>query len=152
MGVAGHWRNYWTAGLAGHWRNYWTAGGKDTIDELFDAAIEGEVVYTDRHLVVTRTLEPVGLRFAGEIDVTNSHAVAKSVGMAYSDADDVHLDLSGLSFCDISGIRSLVDLAETRATGRLMLHGLPELLQTVLKVTGWSEVPHVHICNCEAKQ
>ena len=152
MGVAGHWHHYWTAGVAGHWRNYWTAGGRNSIEELFDAAIEGEAVYTDKHLVVTRTLEPVGLRFAGEIDINNSHAVAKSLGMAFSDADDVHLDLSGLSFCDISGIRSLVDTAETRLTGRLLLHGLPDLLQTVMKVTGWSEMRNLYICNCGAKQ
>jgi len=152
MGVAGYWRNYWTAGVAGRWRDYWTAGGRNSIEELFGAAIGGETIYADKHLVVTRTLEPVGLHFAGEIDVTNSQAVAKSLGIADADAGDVHLDLSELSFCDISGIRSLVDLAETRATGRLMLHGLPELLQTVMKVTGWSEVPNLLICNCGARQ
>jgi anti-anti-sigma regulatory factor len=74
--------------------------------------------------------------------------VAESLSLAAGDGADLHLDLSGLSFCDVSGIRSLVDAAETRLSGRLMLHGLPELLQTVMNVTGWSELPNLEICNC----
>lgn len=129
--------------------NYWAAGG-DNIDERLEAASGGGIVYADKHLVVTRTAEPDGLYFAGEIDVTNSHAVSESLGNSSMDGADIHLDLSGLSFCDISGIRSLVDAAESRHTGRLMLHGLPALLQTVMQVTGWSDLPNLHICNCKA--
>jgi anti-anti-sigma factor len=127
--------------------NYWAAGGS-SIDDRLEAARGGGIVYADKHLVVTRTEAPIGLYFAGEIDVTNSHAVAESLCNAAMDDADIHLDLSGLSFCDISGIRSLVDAAETRQTGRLMLHGLPDLLQTVMNVTGWSDLPNLQICNC----
>jgi anti-anti-sigma factor len=127
--------------------NYWAAGGM-SIDDRLDAALGGGIVYADKLLVVTRTEDPTGLCFAGEIDVSNSHAVAESLSLSARDGEDLHLDLSGLSFCDISGIRSLVDAAETRLSGRLMLHGLPELLQTVMRVTGWSELPNLEICNC----
>jgi anti-anti-sigma factor len=126
--------------------NYWAAGGTN-IDERLEDASGGGIVYADKHLVVTRTDEPSGLYFAGEIDVSNSHAVAESLGSAGMDDADVHLDLSGLSFCDISGIRSLVDAAETRQSGRLLLHGLPDLLQRVMNVTGWSDLPNLQICN-----
>jgi anti-anti-sigma factor len=129
--------------------NYWAAGGAD-IDERLEAASGGKIVYADKHLVVTRTEAPDGLYFAGEIDVTNSHAVAESLGNSSMGDADIHLDLSGLSFCDVSGIRSLVDAAESRHTGRLMLHGLPALLQRVMHVTGWSDLPNLHICNCKA--
>lgn len=138
-------------GLADLLWNYWAAGGTN-IDERLASSSEGGIVYADKHLVVTRTEAPDGLYFAGEIDVTNSHAVAESLGSASMEDADVHLDLSGLSFCDISGIRSLVDAAESRRTGRLMLHGLPPLLQTVMTVTGWSELPNLHLCNCKAGQ
>ena len=127
--------------------NYWAAGGTN-IDERLEAYSEGGIVYADKNLVVTRTEAPDGLCFAGEIDFTNSHAVAESLGNASIRDTDIHLDLSGLSFCDISGIRSLVDAAESRQTGRLMLHGLPSLLQTVMNVTGWSDLPTLQICNC----
>jgi anti-anti-sigma factor len=129
--------------------NYWAAGGAN-IKERLEAASEGRVVYADKNLVVTRTEEPSGLCFAGEIDVSNSHAVAESLSNAAMGDADIHLDLSGLSFCDISGIRSLVDAAESRHTGRLMLHGLPVLLQTVMNVTGWSNLPNLQVCNCGA--
>jgi anti-anti-sigma factor len=127
--------------------NYW-AGGGSAIDERVEAASGRGIVYADKHLVVTRTETPLGLYFAGEIDVTNAHAMAESLASAPLDGADVHLDLSGLSFCDISGIRSLVDAAESRPGGRLMLHGLPELLQTVMTVTGWSNLPNLQICSC----
>ena len=127
--------------------NYWAEGGTN-IDERLEIGLRGEKVYADKHLVVTRTEAPDGLYFAGEIDVSNSHAVAESLRNASMDGADVHLDLSGLSFCDISGIRSLVDAAEARQSGRLMLHGLPDLLQTVMTVTGWSELPNLQLCNC----
>jgi anti-anti-sigma factor len=132
-------------GVADLLRNYWAAGGT-SIDDRLEAEIGGGIVYSDKQLVVTRTDHPAGLCFAGEIDVSNSHAVADSLGAM--DGADIHLDLSGLSFCDISGIRSLVDAAETRASGRLMLHGLPELLQTVMHATGWSDLPNLELCTC----
>lgn len=69
-------------------------------------------VYVDKQLVVTRTLTPVGLRFAREIDMTNSHAVVRSLITAFPTTGDPHLDLTALIFCDIRGIRALVDAAE----------------------------------------
>jgi len=103
------------------------------------------------HLVVTRTSEPAGLRFAGEIDITNSDAVGQSLRLAFLDTENPHLDLSGLSFCDISGIRALVDIALELDHGRsLLLHGLPEQLEKVMRVTGWSELPSLALCMCGA--
>jgi anti-anti-sigma factor len=107
-------------------------------------------VYADKHLVVTRTDNPAGLRFAGEIDLSNSDAVGESVRLALSDDGDPHLDLSRLSFCDISGIRALVDAALGLGDGRrLLLHGLPPQLQTVMRATGWSDLPTLRLCSCE---
>jgi len=119
------------------------------IDEPFDAALGGDRVYGDKRLIVTRTLRPHGLRFAGEIDATNSDAVGECLLKTVTLQDqDLHLDVSALIFCDISGIRSFVEAAEVRKGGRLMLHGLPELLQTVMRVTGWAALPKLVICGC----
>jgi anti-anti-sigma factor len=126
-----------------------TAEGGFGIDDSLEAAAGGGRVYADKRLIVTRTRAPYGLRFTGEIDVTNSHAVDESLRASVTLQDqDLHLDVSGLIFCDISGIRSFVDLAEKREAGRLMLHGMPELLQTVLRVTGWADLPTLVICDC----
>jgi len=128
---------------------FWTAEGY-FIQDLFKAEGEGPV-YADKHLLVTRTTTPPGLRFAGEIDMTNSDAVMQGLRIAFPDGGDHHLDLSALSFCDISGIRGLVAIAtELGAGSRLLLHGLPHQLQTVMRVTGWSDLPNLSICACGA--
>ena len=129
---------------------YWSAGGF-FIDDFFAASHGDGPAYADKHLVVTRTDDPVGLRFAGEIDITNSDAVAQSLRLALADSGDPHLDLTRLSFCDISGIRALVEMAMGLERGRTMLlHGLPEQLETVMRVTGWSGLPSLTLCSCNS--
>jgi anti-anti-sigma regulatory factor len=129
--------------------DFWTQQGLN-IDELVEAAVSGGHIYADKQLVVTRTLEPYGLCFSGEIDIANSNAVPLSLSMAFVRNGDMHLDVSRLIFCDISGIRSFVDAAQAMHAGRLMLHGLPALLQKVLTVTGWSEMESLVLCHCAA--
>ena len=103
-------------------------------------------MYSDKQLVVLRTHEPVGLSFFGEMDATNSRAVTESLSSVLAGDEDIHIDLSELSFCDISGIRCLVEAAQGRERGRLMIHGLPPLLQKVMNVTGWSDQKDMVVC------
>jgi anti-anti-sigma factor len=106
-------------------------------------------LYTGRQLAVTRTHAPAGLRFAGEIDESNVGALTEALA-DNSDGARLHVDLSPLLFCDVSGIRALVAHAETLdADHRLILHGLPEQIEKVLDVLGWSELPGLAFCNCE---
>ena len=127
---------------------YWASEGF-LIEDLFRGRRSGTPVYADRQLVVTRTIHPRGLRFAGEIDMSNSDAVGQSIRVGFGDAGDAHLELSRLSFCDISGIRALVEAALELSAGRcILLHGLPEQLQTVMRVTGWSDLPSLRLCRC----
>jgi anti-anti-sigma factor len=127
----------------------WIAEGGIGIDASLEPATGGGRVYSDKRLLVTRTLKPHGLRFSGEIDVTNSHAVAECLRLTGTKGGaDLHLDVSALIFCDIGGIRSFVEAAENRDGGRLLLHGLPELLQTVMRVTGWADLPKLVVCSC----
>jgi anti-anti-sigma factor len=106
-------------------------------------------VYTARQLVVTRTQAPAGLRFAGEIDSSNVETVNDALA-SYSNGADLHLDLSRLLFCDVSGIRALIAHAQgLDVEHRLVLHGLPEQIERVLEVVGWSELPGLTFCQCE---
>lgn len=119
------------------------------VQDLFVSDWRENPLYADRQLVVTRATRPIGLRFAGEIDITNSSAVADTLKVFFNGHGDHHLDVSGLSFCDVSGIRALVDIAIELGEGRkLLLHGLPNQLQAVLRVTGWSSLPNLAICSC----
>lgn len=119
------------------------------IQDLIGDGVRAAPIYVDKHLVVTRTNQPEGLRLAGEIDITNSDAVGHSLRQAFDDAENPHLDLSRLSFCDISGIRALVDAARDLDRGRrLLLHGLPAQLEAVMRATGWSDLPSLALCEC----
>jgi len=109
----------------------------------------GAHVYADKQLVVLRTILPAGISFAGEIDASNSHAVGSSIATALAPNRDIHVDVSSLQFCDISGIRAFVSVAEGLPKGRrLLLHGLPTQLETVIKVVGWNRIPALVVCKC----
>ena len=117
--------------------------------EPVGSAAAVDVVYSDRQLSVTRTQIPHGLRFSGEIDISNSGAIAESLLKAFAGDGDPHLDLSRLVFCDVSGIRALVTVAENLGPKRrLLLHGLPPEIGRVFHVTGWTGVSGFSLCYC----
>lgn len=106
-------------------------------------------MYTDKQLVIRHTVPPNGLTFAGVLDMFNADAVAGSVATLLDGEDDLHLDLSNVEFCDVSGIRALVSVAES-ASGRrrLVMHGLPPALHRVMMLVGWGELPSLALCDC----
>jgi anti-anti-sigma factor len=109
----------------------------------------GGHVYADKQLVVSRTASPNGLSFAGEIDASNSHAISAAIASAQMPGRDIHVEVSSLLFCDISGIRAFVTAAEAMPKGqRMLLHGMPAQLETVIKVVGWSRIPALVVCKC----
>lgn len=110
---------------------------------------EGVMVYRDRQLVVERTERPPGLRFTGEIDISNSVAISRALKEVIDGPANVHLDLRPLVFSDISGIRALINVADTIGPDRrLLLHGLAPEFERVLEVVGWSEEPGISFCAC----
>lgn len=122
--------------------------------------MEGDHVYADKQLVVSRMGAPAKLSITGAIDYNNADAVAAAlvaelhqtadVSTALSDAitgnGDLHLDVSRLEFMDVTGIRALVRIAETAGIGRrLVLRGLPPRIRTVMVVVGWGDLPNLVI-------
>jgi anti-anti-sigma factor len=108
---------------------------------------EGEPMYTDKQLVIRHTVPPNGLTFAGVLDMFNADAVAGSVATLLDGEGDLHLDLSNVEFCDVSGIRALVSAAES-GRRRMVMHGLPPALHRVMMLVGWGELPSLALCNC----
>ena len=108
-------------GIADRGHHYWTARweGGIGIDDMVEAFMGGDAVYADKQLVVTRTLDPSGLRFSGEIDINNCGALATCLSAIAPQHGDIHLDVTSLIFCDISGIRAFVKAAEHRDMSRL---------------------------------
>jgi anti-anti-sigma factor len=104
--------------------------------------------YQDRQLIVTATARPVGLRFVGAVDTSNVEAVHRILDttLKQNPGIDVHIDVSGLEFADVSGIRALVSAAESADDRRrFVLHGLPPLMTRVLDVVGWTELPALNV-------
>jgi anti-anti-sigma factor len=113
------------------------------------AVSDGGPVYVDKQLVVARTSSPSGISFSGEIDVSNSHSVGSSIAAAMTPGNDLHVDVTKLMFCDVSGIRAFVSVAERLPEGRrLLLHGMPALLAKVMRVVGWNRLPALLMCEC----
>lgn len=118
---------------------------------------EGDEVYLDKQLVITRTGSPGGLSVTGSIDYYNAEAVAAVLmreidsvmpgADALSDAitgnGDLHIDVTLLEFADVTGIRALVRIAENASGRRLVLKGLPPRIRTVITVVGWSDHPNL---------
>jgi anti-anti-sigma factor len=101
---------------------------------------EDDLVFVDKQLVIRRTSR--GLSVSGVIDHYNVDSFARSLTSSLDGEGDLNVDLSELEFCDVSGIRALVRAAECLDGGRrLVLHGLPPQLRTVMTVVGWTNLP-----------
>jgi len=106
-------------------------------------------VYLDRQLLVERTNRPRGFRFVGEIDISNSVALSHALVQELDGELRIHLDMRSLVFCDVSGIRALVNVAQVLAPDRrLVLHGLAPQLEQVISLVGWAEQPGFSFCGC----
>jgi anti-anti-sigma factor len=116
------------------------------------AMAAGELVATAGPLVIERTGDPMGLRLRGEIDVTNSEAIATAVSSALADAAEVAVDFHEVLFCDLSGLRALVRAAEEAgADQRIVVRGLPAHLRRALAIVGWADLPHLVVIDDPAK-
>ena len=106
-------------------------------------------VYRDRQLIVERTDRPSGLRFVGEIDISNSNAIGRSLLELVNGSPWIHLDVRSLVFCDISGMRALVNSAQALGPDRrLLVHGLAPELERVVRLVGWLDEPGLSFCGC----
>lgn len=103
--------------------------------------------YDDGTLRIVRTAHPPGLSLIGEIDDLTYPALVAALddlagnGGQAGGQGDIHLDLSGVGFCDVAGLRAMVGLAERLGNGRHVVLVAPAPpLRTVLRVVGWDDV------------
>lgn len=106
----------------------------------------GPDVYDDGVLRVTCSGTPPVLVIAGEIDESNYSGLVGVLGRLTDGVGEVHVDLSGVAFCDLAGLRAIVRLAEPGPGGgrdgrRLVLHRVPRQMHKVLQIVGWDATP-----------
>ena len=107
--------------------------------------------YDDRHpaydngvLRITETASPAGLAITGEIDEATYPALVTSLHDIAERYHEFHLDLSGVSYCDLAGLRAIVRLAGDGSAGpvrRVQLDHVPHHMRVALTVTGWDALP-----------
>jgi ABC-type transporter Mla MlaB component len=103
-------------------------------------------LYSDPILQIVPTVDPPGLALVGDVDRSNVAAVARALGGMRQQAGDVHLDLSGLLFCDLGGLQAIVRAAHALNEGRrLVLHGIPRQLERALEIVDWAPLPALTI-------
>lgn len=95
-------------------------------------------------LRITPTSSPPGLAITGEIDESTYGDLAAALGRLTAGPGEIHVDLAGVKYCDLAGLRAIVGV--TGANGqdhsrRVVLHNLPPQLRTVLGILGWDCTP-----------
>jgi anti-anti-sigma factor len=105
---------------------------------------ERQAAYDNGVLRITPTAVPPGLAIAGEIDEATYPALVTSLHELADGHQDLHLDLSGVSYCDLAGLRAIVRLAGGDGPGHarhVRLRNVPPHIVMVLAITGWDALP-----------
>jgi anti-anti-sigma factor len=78
---------------------------------------------------------PAGLKLIGEVDISNRQQLAAALEPYAHRADDVYLDLEGLTFIDVGGVTMLITFAERlQPTRRLVLRNPPRVLRRIVEL------------------
>jgi anti-anti-sigma regulatory factor len=90
----------------------------------------------------------LGLAVHGEIDESTSCFFAEALDALASGLSLVQIDLTGVEYCDIAGLRLMVRLTGAGGQGgdhkgarRVVLHGAAPHLRAVLGILGWDCTP-----------
>jgi anti-anti-sigma factor len=101
------------------------------------------LVLDDGTLRITwRSGEPPIMMLAGEVDEASYPGLVAALTGAAAQYDEIHLDLAGLGYCDLAGLRAIVRLASPDAASggtvkQVVLHHVPDSVRTVLHIVGW---------------
>jgi ABC-type transporter Mla MlaB component len=106
-----------------------------------------DVVFDDGGLWIARIEPPPdGLMLAGEADETGYQPLLEALdrvsGRSGNGPGEMHLELSGLEFCDAAALHAMIAPAEDGGQ-RVVLHRPAAALQTLIRIAGWDELPGI---------
>lgn len=112
-------------------------------------AASNEVVYDDGTLRISRMQPPpCGLVLAGEADETGYRALVTALAQFPpdygNDRIEVHVDLSGLRFCDAAALHAMIAAAEDGSRDVVLHHPAPQL-RALIRIAGWDELPTLKV-------
>ncbi|MBG0826638.1 STAS domain-containing protein [Planomonospora sp. ID67723] len=103
------------------------------------------VVDHDRRLRVTCFPSPPGLQVEGDLDRLSLPALVRSLDSIPGDSD-AYVNLAGLRFIDVGGLRALVVTAAQFRDGHVLaLRSAPPRVRRLLDLTGWREAPGLRL-------
>jgi len=109
------------------------------------AGASGQVLFDDGTLRIARNGSRRWLTMAGEIDEFTYDGLVTALIDVTDAPGEIHIDLAGVQYCDVAGLRALVLLATGQCRDhsgrRVVLHELAADLKTVLQILGWDSTP-----------
>jgi hypothetical protein len=81
----------------------------------------------------------IGLRLAGEADLSNAADLRVAINQITRNATEVHLQLSELKFIDVTATRELVRMVILPPLPQVILHHPPQMLTKMITLL-WPEI------------
>lgn len=110
-----------------------------------DGRVRADDLFDDGVLTIAPLFAPPGLRLSGAID--ESTLPALQAALRGLDGHGAHLciDLSGLEFCDMEGLRTLIEANRTCSVvdRQLVLRAMPAHMELMLRIAGWDAFPDI---------
>src|SRR2546421_2476292 len=104
-----------------------------------DDASPDAVVFDDGMLEVARAGGPPRLLLSGEIDASNADALTHLLARESAGREPLSVDLSGILFCDLAGLRAILSAAQRFEGGSsLGLYGMPHQVRRTMELAGFS--------------
>ncbi|MDP4511660.1 STAS domain-containing protein [Nonomuraea turcica] len=99
----------------------------------------------DRLLRITPLVDRAGLRIEGELDRATLLALTGALA-SMAGGGSFCVDLSGLVFCDVGGLRALVTAAAGLRGGHVLTLRSPSpQVRRLLELTGWHQTAGLHL-------
>jgi anti-anti-sigma regulatory factor len=83
-------------------------------------------------LKVSYLIDRVGLRLAGDVDISSVDVIHSAIAALPAGATEIHLEVAELEFIDVSAVRELVALTSAPSGPQLILHDPPPVLQRLI--------------------
>jgi anti-anti-sigma regulatory factor len=95
-------------------------------------------------LRITNAHDQPWLFVAGEVDESSYEQLLQSLG-ALGNHRDIHIDLGGVEFCDLAGLRAIVcggrPGEDANPDRQVCLHAVPPRLRKIMQILGWDDSP-----------
>jgi anti-anti-sigma factor len=95
-------------------------------------------------LAITFSRPPATLRLAGVIDESTYQVLRRALAKAAMGGDcALRVDMAGVDFCDLAGLRLIVSLADSgqAAVSQVTIAHLPTHLTDIMHILGWAGAP-----------